>query len=133
MPLDKTAILETLQALDRRDPQRRIFGSVVHQYRLNPPVPVTVLEAFEKKHGISFPEDYKQFITAIGNGGAGPFYGLFPFGEHDNCDGLCKWEDGFLMGNVAEPFRHTEAWNLRNFGVKNPIHLQARQSNKKTA
>lgn len=32
----------------------------------------------EKEWNISLPEDYKLFLTQVGNGGMGPFYGLLP-------------------------------------------------------
>jgi hypothetical protein len=51
-------------------------------------------------------------VTEIGNGGAGPYYGLFPFGQHDDSLGLRSWEDGNLLGDVSQPFPHVEAWNL---------------------
>lgn len=112
MLFEKDLILEALRVLDRKDPSRRVFGSTVHQYRLNPPLSTTLVEAFEARHGIALPADYKFFITDIGNGGAGPYYGLFRLGEHDNGDGQCQWADGRLVGNLAEPFPHDEAWNL---------------------
>ena len=44
---------------------------------------------FEKKYHIQLPHEYKLFLTEIGNAGesfsnsaAGPFYGIYPFGEH---------------------------------------------------
>ncbi|MBW3596433.1 MAG: SMI1/KNR4 family protein [Planctomycetes bacterium] len=40
--------------------------------------------AFEKKYAITMPEDYRQFLTQIGNGGAGPYYGMFKLREMDD-------------------------------------------------
>ena len=34
------------------------------------------VSAFEKRHGIQLPEDYRRFITTIAAGGSQPFYGL---------------------------------------------------------
>ena len=112
---DKQTIFATLQARQRRERAREELGQPVaycwqaHHYLLNPPLEPVVVESFEKQHGISLPEDYKQFITTIGNGGAGPHYGLFPFGEYD--DGR-KWDDGRFVGDVGQPFPFVEAWNL---------------------
>ena len=107
-PFDKQTVLRLLGDFDRRDPRRRIFGAGVHQYRLNPPLPVSVVEAFEGRNGVSLPEDYRHFITEIGDGGAGPYYGVFPFGKDDDRD----WEGGRLVGDPGKSFRYTTAWNL---------------------
>jgi hypothetical protein len=64
---------------------------------------------FESRHGISLPEDYRHFITEIGDGGVEPSYGVLPFGKDD--DGR-DWEGGGLVGDPGSPFRHTAAWNL---------------------
>jgi hypothetical protein len=111
-PIDRFTILPRLDELDRKDRRRRVFGAASHQYKLNPPLSVSVLEQFEKLHGVWLPADYRFFITEIGNGGAGPFYGLFPFGRHDDGHGLCDWEGGGLIGDPSKPFLHITAWNL---------------------
>ena len=72
----------------------------------------SVVEAFERQHGIALPDDYKLFITEIGDGGAGPYYGVFPFGLHDDCHDYCTWERGYLVGDFSKPFPHANAWNL---------------------
>lgn len=108
MDLDVTTVRNALEALDRRDPKRRLHGAWEHVYQLNPPLPLGVLEAFEAEHGITLPEDYKYFLTTIGNGGAGPAYGLLSFGEYD--EGV--WSDGRLVGDVGQPFPYAAAWNL---------------------
>ncbi len=107
--LDRTAVLQKLAELDRRDGRRRIFGASHHQYRLNPPLSLVVIEAFERRHGVSLPEGYRLFLTRIGNGGAGPYYGVLPFGKDDDDR---DWEDGGLVGDPSKPFQHTTAWNL---------------------
>ena len=112
---DPHTVLRLLNELDQRDPRRRVFGSSKNQYRLNPPLPLSTIEAFERQHGIVLPEDYRMFLTEIGNGGAGPAYGLFPLGQHDDGHDLCpwdKWEEGRLVGDLSKPFPHAEAWNL---------------------
>lgn len=106
---DKPTITRLLSELRRKDRHRSVFGSAEHDYRLNPPITVLTIEQFETRHGIRLPEDYRYFITEIGNGGAGPAYGLFPFGQHDDSR---SWEEGDLIGDVSQPFPHVEAWNL---------------------
>ena len=108
-PFDKPNITRLLSELERKDRHRSVFGSLVHDYKLNPPIPVSTIEEFEARHGVRLPDDYRYFISEIGNGGAGPYYGLFPFGQQD--DGL-SWEQGDLVGDVSQPFPHVEAWNL---------------------
>ncbi|HBV84161.1 MAG TPA: hypothetical protein DEB74_15480 [Lachnospiraceae bacterium] len=64
------------------DPQLEMFGVADHQYRLGPPVDLAFVRAMEKKYHFRFPDDYVQFITEVGDGGAGPGYGLYPFGYY---------------------------------------------------
>jgi hypothetical protein len=109
---DSWEIVGLLDELDRRDPKRKLFGSNGHQYKLRPPLPGSVIESFERQHGIALPQDYQYFITVIGDGGAGPFYGVFPFGQHDDCHDYCAWERGHLVGDVSKPFPHLTDWNL---------------------
>jgi hypothetical protein len=67
---------------------------------------------FEKEHRITLPEDYRGFLIHVGNGGAGPAYGIFRLGEMDDGFDHAQWEenDGFV-GVLSEPFPHTEDWN----------------------
>jgi hypothetical protein len=107
--LNRLTVLERLADLDRRDRRRRVFGASFHQYKLNPPLPVAMIEAFEKRYGVTLPGDYRLFLTEIGNGGAGPSYGLLTFGKDDDDR---EWEAGDLIGDPSKPFPHTTAWNL---------------------
>jgi len=71
-------LLRQLRAADRR---RRVFGSDHHRYRLGPVLSEGELAAFESAHRVALPEDYRLFLQVVGNGGAGPFYGLEPLGS----------------------------------------------------
>jgi hypothetical protein len=106
---NRTTVLQRLVDLDRRDWKRRVFGAATHHYRLNPPFSISVIKDFERRHGIALPEDYRCFVSEIGNGGAGPYYGVLPFGKDDDDRG---WEGGGLVGDPGIPFSHTAAWNL---------------------
>lgn len=53
--------------------------------KLNPPLTKAEVGAFEKEHEISLPEDYREFLIHVGNGGDGPpEYGLRKLGELKN-------------------------------------------------
>jgi len=87
LSLDKNIIIQMLKELKRKDPHFKNFGANVHRYNLNSPLSLIEIENFESKYNISLPIDYKYFITEVGNGVAGPYYGLFRFGEQDDGHG----------------------------------------------
>ncbi|MBK8270721.1 MAG: SMI1/KNR4 family protein [Planctomycetes bacterium] len=47
------------------------FGSEKHKFVLHSTLEESEVEAFESKHGISLPADYRAFLLQAGNGGAG--------------------------------------------------------------
>ena len=61
------------------------FGADCHKYHLAPPASEETVAAFEARFGISVPEGYRNFLLWIGNGGAGPFYGLYSLGASEPC------------------------------------------------
>lgn len=61
-----------------RDPKFHRFGALSHKYEFNPPIEIAKIREFEKGSGLTFPDAYVIYLTQIGNGGAGPNYGLFP-------------------------------------------------------
>jgi hypothetical protein len=108
--LDTSRIADALAFL--QGVQLPVFGADVHGFRLNPPLPEVDVTAFETVHNVSLPYDFRQFLTDLGNGGAGPFYGVFPLGKMDDNFGLQTWQekDGFV-GILSEPFPFGEEWN----------------------
>jgi hypothetical protein len=101
------AKLKELKHLDRGF---SLFGSSKHKYKLNPALSLRQIQQFERTHQVKLPIEYVQFLTEVGNGGAGPFYGLEPF-ENVLFDDLDYKRPNSLL-NPSTPFLHTEPWNL---------------------
>jgi len=116
-----------LDELIHVDTSFETFGSSVHRYRLNPPVSPIELEQFEATHSIILPEPYRTFVSEFSNGGAGPYYGLFPLGFFDAAGGpLERWKEGDgFAGILSEPFPHSESWNLPEVRLMRPGSLEA--------
>lgn len=89
-----------------------LFGTKTHRYRLNPPVPEDFVRDVEEKCGFTLPEDYRRFITRVGDGGAGPYYGIEPFRDF--------WKRGYFQENrLAEWYRQGYRQGLaRPFSVR---------------
>jgi hypothetical protein len=90
-----------------------LFGADRHHFVITPPLPEAEVAAFELRHHISLPADYRHFISHIGNGGAGPWYGVFPLGQMDGTDkDFHSWHEGDgFVGVLSEPFPLRDAWN----------------------
>lgn len=87
-----------LSLLVSLDNDYKNFGSESHRYQFNSCLTQSEVQAFEAKYNITLPEDYRNFLLEIGNGGAGPGYGLF------------KLEEA-LEEAINKPFPLKEAWN----------------------
>jgi hypothetical protein len=62
--------------------RRLVEASRTGELRLAPVLPEEELAAFERSHGISLPDDYRWFVTRLGNGGEGPpYYGMEPLSD----------------------------------------------------
>lgn len=66
-----------VEAAGKADPEYKIFGSKKHKYTLKPVIPLEKVRKFEEQYHIELPEEYVFFLTMVGNGGAGPYYGLY--------------------------------------------------------
>ncbi len=77
----KKEVERILDQAKRMDPAFEMFGVSRHKYKLNPPVGLAFVREMEQRYHFRLPEDYVQFITEVGDGGAGPDYGIIPFGN----------------------------------------------------
>jgi len=67
---------ELIQRLQKEDTKFRVFGSEKHRYNFRPRLSEKDIRLFEKTNRIHLPDDYRWFLLKLGNGGAGPDYGI---------------------------------------------------------
>lgn len=70
-------IRQHLLNLKQYDKRCIVFGSSQHHYRLNPSPSSSELRQAEEKLGVPLPQSLHEFYRQIGNGDAGPNYGIF--------------------------------------------------------
>jgi hypothetical protein len=73
-------LLVKLDRLRSADPAFLVTGAREHCYRHAPRIADAWLEWCERKYGTRLPDQYRRYIREVGNGGAGPWYGLQRFG-----------------------------------------------------
>lgn len=59
------------------DKNCEVFGASKHKYQLNQVLSEKEVRQFEKEYHVKLPEEYVFFLTKVGNGGAGPYYGIY--------------------------------------------------------
>ena len=77
-------IKDKINTLRNADKEFKIFGSECHRYNFKPVLSGDGVSAFEKKHNLILSDDYKFFLMEVGNGGAGPFYGLLSLEDNED-------------------------------------------------
>src|SRR5262245_51822144 len=82
-------IHQGLAQLASADPKFALFGASTHHYCLNPPLPEEEVILFEKRFGVRLPNEYREFVKEVGDGGAGPVYGVWSLNqiEEELCGG----------------------------------------------
>ncbi|MFC0533750.1 SMI1/KNR4 family protein [Phytohabitans kaempferiae] len=80
MTLDIAWVRESLAQLAARETGQSL-AQRAHGFRLRPPVDPATLKRAEQAIGAPLPEGYRHFLTAVGDGGAGPYWGVVPLGE----------------------------------------------------
>lgn len=103
------SIKHKINLLKKLDRNYTLFGAQKHQYKINQPISKEYIERFEATHNIKLPQDYIDFLTIIGNGGAGPYYGLEPI-QNSLYNDLDFKRRPLL--DPGKPFLFTEPWNL---------------------
>ncbi|MCG7408328.1 SMI1/KNR4 family protein [Paenibacillus sp. ACRRX] len=70
-----------LEKAMHKDMDCLVFGASSHKYRVNEKLTAKELADWQAKNQVALPEPYTQFLTNVGNGGAGPYYGIYSIGE----------------------------------------------------
>ena len=102
-------IYELLEKAKKVDSEYKVFGANKHKYQLNPPVSMDEVLALETDFHIKLPDDYVYFLTEIGNGGAGPYYGLYSLEELRQRQNCRKQDD--KLNPVIDDSLSREMWN----------------------
>lgn len=58
------------------DCELRQYGSELHRYEFSPVAGLSEVRDFEARRRIKLPVSYVEFLTQVGNGGAGPDFGM---------------------------------------------------------
>ncbi|MEN7551515.1 SMI1/KNR4 family protein [Rapidithrix thailandica] len=103
-------IQQKIEELQKLDANLYIFGAHKHKYQFNPCLTEKEIQTFEEENSIQLPSGYREFLLHIGNGGAGPYYGLEPL-ENGRFSDLDYKDPGQLI-DLSRPFPHTAAWNM---------------------
>ena len=98
--------------LKKLDKRYSTFGASRHKYDLNRKLSESQLIEFENKNGIQLPTEYRNFLKQIGNGGAGPYYGIEKLERGKFAD--LDYGDRGEINDLSKPFKFTEKWNLNN-------------------
>lgn len=99
-------IKEKLKRLKKIDKSFDAFGASIHKYELNTVLKEEKLFDFESEYKITLPKEFRAFLKYVGNGGAGPFYGLERI-ENAIWSDLDRKGKSKLV-NPSLPFPHTE-------------------------
>ena len=105
-------IKDKLQRLKRTDKTYNVFGSEKHRYKLNSRLSEKSIRQFEEVTKTKLPDGYREFLKEIGNGGAGPYYGLEPLENGQYAD--LHYKDSADLVNPSLPFPHTTHWNFES-------------------
>jgi hypothetical protein len=104
-----TAIAAKLQAT--RDRRCTPFGSDSHGMICRAPLSVHEVGKIEELYQVTLPAEYRAFITCIGDGGAGPAYGMHSLWKASVLARVYA-ADQFL----TTPFPHVVAYNAADIG-----------------
>jgi len=113
-------------SIKEKDPGFAAPGAMFHKYYLDPePVPRQGIEHFETNNGFKLPEEYREYLIRVSNGGAGPFNVMYPL--HDALYPLNRGEKG------AEGYYDWLEENLDHYTSEFPVseeHIIAYLRNK---
>lgn len=126
MDADFAAIRDGLHLLRESPTPAKVFGAETHRFHIHRPLSQEVVQEFEVRYHVTLPSEYRGFLIHVGNGGAGPFYGLFKLGEMDDGFGHAPWtEDGGFVGVLSQPFPYAGPWNDLS---EKPVHDESREN-----
>lgn len=104
-----------------------IFGSANHQFKLLPTKTEIQLQEFENYFNIKLPNGYREFLKSIGNGIAGPYYGLESLEASLFSD--LDYKDVNDLVDPSKEFPLIEKWNLNFDNLKDDDYISKKTRN----
>ncbi|MFM7846489.1 MAG: SMI1/KNR4 family protein [Planctomycetota bacterium] len=110
MIYDHLSIFEQLQDIAQRLQSMKLgdlhpFGAESHRFDFGTRLSEAEIRDFETQHHVTLPTDYRSFLQQVGDGGAGPAYGLFSLRNS-------FYDSNTTAGSLlAQPFPYTESYN----------------------
>lgn len=72
-----SAVKTTWFNLAAHDRGEGVFGAFIHHYQMNEALSEEQVADFAKQYNFVLPEEYKEYLKLVSNGGVGPFYGMY--------------------------------------------------------
>ncbi|QXX83972.1 MULTISPECIES: SMI1/KNR4 family protein [Providencia] len=105
-----TRIREKIPLVKQVDSELDLFGADSHEYELNPVIALADIEKWQKRTGATLPQDFVQFLTQIGNGGLGPYYGIVRFEDSES-----RFDQTAALPSILSPDMSEEEWQKLTF------------------
>lgn len=100
-------IKNKLEKAMRKDTAFLVFGASSHKYKVYEVLTAKELADWQAKNQVTLPEPYAQFLTKVGNGGAGPYYGIYSIEKATSY----TERNAFTTKCVIHPRMTKEKWN----------------------
>ncbi len=93
-------------------------GEFGPEYRWDPPLAEDAIRSFEKKFGLTLPDDYRAFLLNLGDGGMGSGYGVLNL--EDTTKDYVVPDLRFSADHFSRPFLFSAAFGRKIKGKKPP-------------
>ena len=89
-------LVEKITALRAHESSAANWNGI--SYAMKPPAGAAAVESFELNQDVRLPDDYREFLLQVGDGGAGPGYGLYSLEQSlaERGDGVWSLRDPFV-------------------------------------
>jgi hypothetical protein len=115
-------LLEKLAELAQLDRQCLAFGASGHRYQFGPRVAEKSVVQRERELGVELPLELRTFYLTVGDGGAGPNYGLLPCAQVARIEDRRPRSQRILLAIAEEGCGHRTCLNAANGRV---VHVSA--------
>lgn len=106
-------VRQRVARLQASSAHKAVFGADGHRFELAVPLTPEEVAEVEGQVGVRLPAEYRSFLTEVGAGGAGPFYGIFPLTRHQG--GRWRWVgDGAELTDLDQLATAFEPGDLRS-------------------